>query len=136
MLGELWLIRFVTAPIVMTLPCTLPVFSLIALTQDEACALLFRNNMYLLMSSASGMVHSFNVPSLTTGLPVFSVNCLGFHPRFINLSPICCRLCGLNGCIFVFVFITSIVGSKVSTNFSLSIPDSSSSTANKLSTFS
>ena len=87
MLGLECVILPVTAPLVITLPCTLP-SSFTASNQLSICATRFWSIRYSAISLASGMSSLDKIPSSTIACPV-SVNCLGFHPNSTSFSPIC-----------------------------------------------
>ena len=95
MLGLWCVIRPVTAPLVMTLPCTRP-SACIASIQLSICAIRFCSIKYSAMAFASGKSRPSSVVSSTMTLP-FSVNLDGFQPFSMSLSAICLRLPGLNG---------------------------------------
>ena len=108
--------RPVTVRSVITLPCTL-LLSSHASIQDSTITALFCSKKYLANLSAVtfklGSLIVFNTASLIIIL-FLSVNCFGFQPLFINLSAICCLEPILKGISFVFVFISTIVGSNSS----------------------
>ena len=93
MLGLWCVIRPVTAPLVITLPCTRP-SGCVCSIQLSICAIRFCNIKYSAMAFASGKSRPSSVVSSTMTLP-FSVNFSGFQPFSMSLSAICLRLPGL-----------------------------------------
>ena len=91
MLGLECVMRPVTAPLGLTYPCTLPSSSLTASIQLCTCAIRFCSMRYSPINAASGMpVTALRTDSSTMACP-FSVNCLGFQPKYCKCLPICCR---------------------------------------------
>ena len=88
MLGFWCVIRPVTAPLVITLPCTL-LSSLRLSIHDSNSPTLFWIIRYSAISWASGKSIALRVPSSTMILP-FSVFLVNLTPRIWSLVAICC----------------------------------------------
>ena len=87
--------RPVTAPFVVTLPCTLP-SSCTCSSHEETCAYRFCKSKYSRTSNASGIcLFSSSVLSSTCGLPL-GVSSFHTAPLASSLSATCCLLPGLN----------------------------------------
>ena len=88
MLGVWWVMRPVTAPLLMTRPWTLP-SSFTWSSHEWTCAYLFCSIKYSLMTLASGKSMVSRTASSTIGLP-FSVVFLKTTPSPDSLFAICC----------------------------------------------
>ena len=88
MLGDWCVMRPVTAPLLMTLPWTLP-SSCTCSSHEFTCAYLFCSIKYSLTTFASGRSMVSRTASSTIGLP-FSVSLSKRTPRLESLFAICC----------------------------------------------